>query len=260
MTRSQGRPRWLTLGLLLSGLVHAGFYWGLGSASASPEPRAPIALEFEPLPPPPEPVAPPPEPEPQPEPQPEPIAQAKPVAPARPAAAAPPPSATATPPEPTPTAPADLTGLTLTNDQGDASWTSAVGSGAALTGPIGPVARAPQRAVFAPAATGAKSSSHGLVALADLSDRPRPPALAQLLRDAYPAEARRLGLPGVAVVLARIERDGVVRQARVVSDQGHGFGDACRRTVLGSRWSPPRDREGRAVATEVRYTCRFRVD
>ncbi len=29
---------------------------------------------------------------------------------------------------------------------------------------------------------------------------------------------------------------------------------------MGSVWSPPRDQSGRAVATEVRYTCRFVVE
>jgi hypothetical protein len=51
-----------------------------------------------------------------------------------------------------------------------------------------------------------------------------------------------------------------VRQASVLDESSPGFGEACRRTVTGSRWSPPRDRQGRKVATEIRYTCRFVVE
>ena len=39
-----------------------------------------------------------------------------------------------------------------------------------------------------------------------------------------------------------------------------GFGAACEQTLRGSRWSPPYDREGRAVSTFINYTCRFNVE
>jgi hypothetical protein len=44
-----------------------------------------------------------------------------------------------------------------------------------------------------------------------------------------------------------------------VSETYDGFGSACERTVRAGRWEAPLDREGRAVATEITYVCRFEV-
>jgi TonB family protein len=99
-----------------------------------------------------------------------------------------------------------------------------------------------------------------LVRYAALGTRPSPPSLEAALRRNYPADARRRALGGSATVKARIESDGVARTVGVLNETAKGFGDACRRTLAGSRWSPPRDASGRAVSTEVRYTCHFKVD
>jgi TonB family protein len=95
--------------------------------------------------------------------------------------------------------------------------------------------------------------------LADLSTRPVPPALGSELREHYPLEAKQRGIGGSATVEARIEPDGRVGRISLKQESFAGFGDACRRTLAGSRWSAPRDRNGRAVATVIRYTCRFVV-
>jgi TonB family protein len=97
------------------------------------------------------------------------------------------------------------------------------------------------------------------VAVADLSEHPRPPSLEGLLRANYPEEAKQRGLRGSARVRARIDADGVIRSVRTLGESAPGFGSACRRTVLGSRWSAPRDKNGAAVATEIVYTCHFEV-
>jgi TonB family protein len=113
----------------------------------------------------------------------------------------------------------------------------------------GPVAPGPNRmATPAP-----------LVAVGDLSTRPAPPALGSALERNYPADARRRGLSGTAKVRARIDPDGVVRHVTLVEESGAGFGGACSRTLSGSRWAAPKDKAGRSVATEIRYTCRFVV-
>jgi protein TonB len=93
-----------------------------------------------------------------------------------------------------------------------------------------------------------------------LSERPTPPSLDAALRSLYPDEARRRAISGSASLRVRIGSDGRVREASVLSETFAGFGTACQKAVLGSHWSPPRDRDGRAVQTEVRYTCRFVVD
>ena len=172
-----------------------------------------------------------------------------------------PPPANAPPPAP-PVGPVDLRGVTLTNDTGGGSWASAVGDGSALEGPLGPIgAKAPvPRGSAAPVAV-ARAAAPGVpvVDIADLSTRPVPPDLGSSLRAFYPAAARARGIGGSATVRARIEPDGHVRSVALVSETFEGFGDACRRTLQGSSWSAPRDRDGRAVATYVRYTCRFVV-
>jgi TonB family protein len=197
------------------------------------------------------------EPAPAPPPAPEPP---KPVAP-EPVNAAPPPPRPA-PAEPPPPAPVELTGVTLTNDSGNASFSTVVGNGAAMDGPIAairtakpPVPPAPPSARPAPARV-----ETAVLALSDLSERPVAPELGVVLRQHYPPEARARGIGGSASVEARIEPDGRVRSVTLSSESFAGFGDACKRTLVGSRWSPPLDRDGRAVATRIRYTCRFVVD
>ncbi|HMJ14555.1 MAG TPA: energy transducer TonB [Polyangiaceae bacterium] len=160
-------------------------------------------------------------------------------------------------PAPAPSEPAalDLSGVTLTNDGPGASWSSLAGNGSASS--------APNRAGKASAAAqpaSARLEGPALVALSDLSRRPAPPALDGLLRQYYPAEARRLALGGVAVVRARIGTSGRVHSASIASETRAGFGAACRKTLLGSRWTPPLDRSGSPVLTDVSYTCRFRVE
>lgn len=177
--------------------------------------------------------------------------------PARPTQRAP--SAAPTPNAPkAEAAPLDLSGVTLTNDDGP-SFGMALGNGRAFQGPIGSgrAVAAQQAAMPAPATAPVGPM---LVAAADLSERPTPPALDAALRRNYPREARERGIGGSARVRARVEPNGSLRQVRVESESFSGFGDACQKTLAVSRWSSPRDREGRAVATEIRYTCRFVVE
>lgn len=164
-------------------------------------------------------------------------------------------------PSSTPPAAVDLSGVTLTNDSGS-GFAMPVGDGTALRAPIvgGRVANAALPAFPAPrAAEPALPSGPALVAAADLSEHPRPPSLEGLLRANYPDDAKQRGLRGSARVRARIDADGVVRSAQLSSESAPGFGAACRRTVLGSRWSAPKDKNGGAVATEIVYTCHFEV-
>jgi len=151
----------------------------------------------------------------------------------------------------------DLSGVTLSSGS-SAGFAMPVGDGSALHGPIGSGAN---RALgLAPAIAGSPARAPALVDARDLSERPQPPSLAGLLRANYPVEARQRGLRGSASLRARIESDGVIRSARLLSESSAGFGAACRRTVLGSRWSTPRDKNGTAVSTEIVYTCHFEID
>ena len=166
---------------------------------------------------------------------------------------------------PTPTTPpaaVDLRGVTLTNDTGASAWSSAVGNGSALDGPLGPVGPVTAHSAAVVTATSAPvhASEIPVVAVADLSSRPLAPDIAADLRAHYPADARQRGIGGSGSVEARIEPDGRVHSVSVQGETFPGFGAACKKTLLGSHWSAPRDKLGHAVATRVRYTCRFVVD
>lgn len=193
-----------------------------------------------------------PEPEKPPEPdEPKPIAQK--------AAAAPAPA-----PEKEPSkAPVDLSGVTLTNADGIGGFAMPTGDGRQRSGPLGPLGPKPVTSAAPtplPVQAAPAPAAPEIVASKDLSERPVPPSLDAALRAYYPDDARRRAVSGTASLRVRIGSDGRIREASVVSESFPGFGSACQRAVQGSRWSPPRDRDGRAVQTEVRYTCRFVVD
>jgi protein TonB len=155
--------------------------------------------------------------------------------------------------------PADFSGTTLTNNGPGPGWASATGNGSAMNGPVGrPGALVTGRHVDG-VSNMPRPTGPAVVAVADLSRRPEAPALQDLLQRNYPAEARQTGQPGKAVIRARIMPDGSVRDLVVLSESGPLFGRACRDTLSGSRWTPPLDQSGNAVATIINYTCRFEV-
>jgi outer membrane biosynthesis protein TonB len=164
---------------------------------------------------------------------------------------------TAAPPPPQAETPADFSGVTLTNDGPGPGWASATGNGQAMKGPIGtPGAKVTGRSI---AGGGEAPQAPPVVALGSVSRPPVPPDLNGALERHYPAEARRQGTPGQAVLKARILPDGHVRDMVLLSQSAPGFGDACRATLRESVWSAPLDKAGQSVATFVTYTCRFEV-
>jgi len=179
--------------------------------------------------------------------------------PARAAVAAPRPVAV----EPEAETPADFTGVTLTNDGPGAGWASATGNGAAMNGPVGtPGARITGRSRIGATGggrPGTRADGPPILDLADLSKAPRAPVLSEMLERNYPDEARRRGVSGKAVLRIRVMPDGRVHDLIVVAESGGGFGEACKRTLRNSLWSPPLDREARPVSTFVSYTCTFEV-
>jgi len=222
-------------------------------AAAHDKPAPPVFVSIEA----PKPAPPPPPP------APEPVPVAAETVAARPVARAPRPVArrvaTRETVAPTPTAaapaePADFSGLTLTNE--GAGWSTPVGDGSPMTGPIA----APQEvAVKAPVRASGGGTGDRVVAVGDLSRPPKAPNLDAQLAANYPADARAAGRGGSAVIRVRILVDGRVGTTRVVSESAPGFGKACQRTLAGSRWQPPLDANHQAVATDLSYTCTFAV-
>jgi TonB family protein len=131
------------------------------------------------------------------------------------------------------------------------SYSVSAGSsgGARAAGPAGPRAAVPTPA-RAPA----------LAKLSDLSRKPRAPSLDASLRQSYPLELRRRGVEGQAEVRVTITPLGRVEQVSIASESAPGFGQACRTTLLASRWTEPLDRDGNPIGTRLTYRCRFQME
>jgi protein TonB len=227
-----------------------------------PPPSEVLAMhesEFEVIEPPPPPEPPPEVKPPEPEPPPEPVKAPKRAAAPQPVAAEPPPQEA---PKPAAEEVADFTGVTLTAADGSGSWSTQVGSGAALKGPVGKIGnRPPQHGVQ----DGAKVAAPGprVVPSASLSRKAAVPAgLDVLLERNYPRRARLQGVEGKVVVNLRILPTGRIGDIRVVQEfpAGFEFASACRETLRQAPpFSPPLDRSGIPVATDVTFTCSFEV-
>jgi hypothetical protein len=253
------------IALVSSGLVHSGAYFVIANASGGAAhhrpvttasfailPAAPLAAPAAP------PVIEPDSPEPPTEHRPRPRAKRVPADP--PEA----PKPTSADPEPA-AAPADLTGITLTNALGT-GWLSAAGDGSSRNGPLRNVQAArPRVTPTAPVPSKPGRSEHphpiasAVVAAEDLSQPPRAPDLNGALEANYPPEARAAGISGMAVIRALISATGEARPLGILTESAPGFGAACLKTLMDSHWSAPVDRTGRTVATEIRYRCTFKV-
>jgi outer membrane biosynthesis protein TonB len=246
-------------GILLSVALHLATFASLGRVRVEAAlPRIQeievSVIEEQPAPPAPEPVA-------EPEPEPEPV---KPRAPReaspRPVEKAPP---SAEPPAAAEETLADLTGTTLTGESAG-GWVSAVGSGAAMTGPIGKV----NAAVTGRNRDGVEGGVLGgtgtrVVSEADLSRRPQPPAADELdaaLERNYPKSAKQQGIEGVARIKLRVLANGKLQALGTVSETHPGFGDACKASVRDTSWGPGLDRKHQPVATDIIYKCEFSVE
>lgn len=245
-------PRLLPWTVALSFVLHGVAYASLDADPARPAPsHRKTQLRFDVVtrsePPKPRDTPAPAEPTPQP-----PKSRPRAAEPRAAAAAPPPPSESAPPPA------AETEGVTLAAEGAGDAFSMPLGNGGSLTPTAAP--RAPAPPSSPPSAAPARVVTEPpVVAVGDLSSRPSPPSLADALERNYPAAARQRGQSGTAKVRARIDPDGVVRRVALLEESDAGFGAACSRTLIGSRWAAPKDKSGRSVATEIRYTCRFVV-
>ncbi len=155
-----------------------------------------------------------------------------------------------------PSVPLRLAGLRLSNAGPGGLAIAGVGGrgGGRRTGPSRPAPPAP-----APRHVPQQLAPR-VVALSDLSRRPTPPNLNAALLRHYPAELRRRGVEGQAMVRLQLSATGGVRSATLLSESNSGFGEACRRMLRESRWAPGLDAAGKAVETSLVYRCRFTVE
>jgi protein TonB len=241
----------------MSTATHILVFTGLGFVPSPSEVLARREMEFEVVEPPKPAPPPPPEPEIPPEPEkPEPArprhAKAEPEPEEAPEPETPPADATSDEPV------ADFTGETLVAEGGVGGWSTRVGSGAPLRGPVGKIGD-PTGATGPPGPTGPR-----VVAAEDLERRPAPPAgMDPLLETNYPKRARLQGVEGSVLLRVRILPDGRLGAMTVLREtpEGWDFAEACRKTLRdGGRWERPIGRGGAPVATDVKYACRFEVD
>jgi periplasmic protein TonB len=237
----------LALALVPSAAIH--LLW-ISAASAvrpsePPPPPAAVRIVVVEPPPPPEPVAVPQAPGPAALPRPR---RPAPRAPAPEQAAPPPPPSEVAPVE---TAPPLLAGVALSATTSSGSVKVTAGNGA-----VGqPSGKTP--------GSGGGSAAEGptLVPGYALSEQPvflDNVSLAQLRRF-YPEEARKAKLESAVRVLLTIDKEGAVVRVRVLSDPGHGFGNAAARVARLYRFKPAR-LGGQAVATEIQFTIHFELE
>ena len=256
------------MGVVLSVGVHVVTFFLLGTVKVDAAMPREQAVEFaviEPPPPPPPVEEPPPEPA-KPEPEPEKPEPVKPLPKVK--EAAPKPVEEAPKPDDTPPAPAeetiaDFSGTTITAE-GAGGWTTVVGSGAAMNGPVGKA----KAAVTGRDRSGVEGGAIGgtgtrVLGEGDLSRIPRAPSnsiLEEALRREYPKQAQQQGVEGVAKVRVRVLSTGKLSPLATLDESYPGFADACKRSLRNVRFEPALDRQGQPAATDITYKCEFELE
>ena len=74
-----------------------------------------------------------------------------------------------------------------------------------------------------------------------------------------PGDCRRVRRSSVVPGSGRV-RSEIRGEIAIVSESAAGFAEACRKTLVGGRWSEPLDRDGQPVSTRLTYRCRFQIE
>jgi TonB family protein len=158
-------------------------------------------------------------------------------------------------------APIDFPGLTLTSEDGVGSWSTVVGTGESFKGPVvAPRKKSKTAALGSGNGSGKGGGKLSRVVKKDLSRPPVPPEnMDQTLVRNYPLLAKKQGIEGTAVMRAQITTTGQVATVTLIRETFDGFGRACEKTIRSGQWRPKLDKRGRAIASDITYTCRFEV-
>jgi protein TonB len=201
------------------------------------------------------PVPPPPETKPEPIRPVRPVVQARPTpalapdpTPPPPVAAAPPPNAPPPPDAPPPAKAPVRIGLTLSSTTQAGGFAAPVGN--TLYGKAAEKAEDP--------ATAKPYLLNNYAPPAQVTTLPEPIEVS-IPKQEYPEEARRLGLEGEVKLRLIVDDTGRVRDARIIEDPGHGFGERAVRIALAYFRFRPARRGADAVATEIPFTLRFEL-
>lgn len=82
------------------------------------------------------------------------------------------------------------------------------------------------------------------------------PSFLRSVKPVYPDRARRAGREGLVVLRLSIDETGRLAEARVVNGAGYGFDEAALAAARASSYRPAL-RDGRGVASDVRFSVRF---
>lgn len=96
------------------------------------------------------------------------------------------------------------------------------------------------------------------VPLADLTRRPTP--LGGPVSAPYPTEAKKAGIEGPVVLRVLIDKTGRVRRTQVIKAPSDILAAAAELAMTDQRWTPPLDKNGKAVDTVIVWTFRFVLD
>jgi TonB family protein len=66
-----------------------------------------------------------------------------------------------------------------------------------------------------------------------------------------------MGIEGKVLVKLLIDEKGIVRDAKVVKQAGHGFDENAREALKKSRFVPARTSDGKAVVCTIIWTTTF---
>jgi periplasmic protein TonB len=253
------RNTWAGTGVVVSLALHALVAVSVVVFPALPRPTRPsdpIELEVASVSAPPPPPA-PPEPE-LPPPPPPPVVRAPRAKPTPPPTEAPPPPSNAPPPpEPSPDPPQAVVGVSAESVvQGPSEIAVPVGN----TLMAAPTAASKPVAVPAPYAGGVTGGT-GETPFAPVSESyvRQWPTIVQEVQAPYPEEALLMEIEGTVRLSLGIDRDGKLREIKVLRKLGYGLDEAAVNAVRKFKWKPAIGNDGKTVAFRIQYNYTFRL-
>lgn len=85
------------------------------------------------------------------------------------------------------------------------------------------------------------------------------PKVSREIKAVYPAQAKEARIDGPVVLDVVIDAEGVVRQVELVSGPGFGLNESAMAALKEFKFQPA-FKDSKAVAVQIRYTYRFKLD
>ncbi len=159
---------------------------------------------------------------------------------------APPPPNDAPPPEPSAKPPPLVVGISMSSTTSAGSFAAPVGN--TLYGKTAEKAMAPEEV-----------KAYSAPKYVPIYQVDAEPTVAHEVKVPYPDEARRAGIEGQVVLSLRIDEQGNVVSAKVLSGPGYGLNEAALQAIRRFKFTPA-VKGGTPVQTEMKYTYTFLLD